>query len=112
VVYIREAHASDGDQPLRGGLQLADPKTLLERQEAASQCAGALRFTLPMLIDDIDDKAAKAYGAYPDRLYIVAADGTVAYRGGPGPRGFRPDEMEEALRKLLAAGRPPRRVRL
>ena len=68
----------------------------------ASTCAKALNFTMPMLIDELDDGAAKAYGGYPDRLYIVGKDGRVAFQGGPGPRGFRPDEMEKALKEQLA----------
>jgi len=114
VVYIREAHPKDGSRPLSGELQLSDPKSFFEREEVARKCAGALRFSMPMLVDEIDDGAAKAYGAYPDRIYIVGKDGRVVYQGGPGPRGFRPDEMETALKKLLAEKpvEKPRRARV
>ena len=39
-----------------------------------------------------------AYAGWPDRLYVVGADGRIVYRGGPGPGGFRPQEVEEWLR--------------
>ncbi len=56
---------------------------------------------MPMLIDDMKDSTAKNYGGYPDRLYLVGKDGKVVYQGGPGPRGFKPDELEEHLEEIL-----------
>jgi len=96
------------------GPDVADPKSFTERVEVASSCAKALELTMPLLIDEIDDRVGRAYGGYPDRLYVIGADGKVAYQGGPGPRGFKPAEAEEALAKLLAAGgeREPLRRRI
>lgn len=102
VVYIREAHAADGDFPIRRGPRIFEPRTLQERKRVARRCAQAVRFTMPMVIDTLDDGAARMYGGHPDRLYVVGKDGRVAYRSGPGPRGFRPDEMEQALKRLIA----------
>ena len=48
------------------------------------------------------DTVAKAFSAMPDRLFILDAGGKIAYRGDRGPRGFKVDEMEQALVKLLA----------
>ncbi len=45
--------------------------------------------------------AQKAYAGWPDRLYVIDAEGKVAYKGGPGPGGFRPPEAEAALKKLV-----------
>ena len=61
-----------------------------------------LDISVPMLIDDMADTAEEAYSASPDRLYIVARDGTIGYKGGLGPQGFHPREMERNLRKILA----------
>ena len=62
-------------------------------------------FTDPLELQPVDavadDGAARAYGGYPDRLYLVGKDGKVVYRGGPGPRGFRPDELEREIKILL-----------
>ena len=106
VVYIREAHAADSDWPLRGrdGEGINDPKSLEERQAVAKKCANKINFSMPMVIDELSDVAASAYGGHPDRLYIVGKDGRVAFQGGPGPRGFRPDDMEDALKEILATG--------
>jgi hypothetical protein len=50
--------------------------------------------------------AEKAYKGRPDRICIVDLDGKVAYYSKRGPRGFKPKEAEEALKKVLAnAGR-------
>jgi hypothetical protein len=37
----------------------------------------------------------------PDRLYIIDTKGRVAYKGGRGPFGYKPPEMEQALIMLL-----------
>ena len=45
----------------------------------------------------------RAFDGFPDRLYIIGPDARIAFQGGRGPRGFSVDEMETALKKLLAA---------
>jgi hypothetical protein len=106
VVYIREAHPSDGWRVAindRQGIVIPDPKSFKERQQVASTCASELHLTIPMLIDGMDNAVGQAYAAWPDRLYIVDTEGRIAYKGGPGPRGFKPLEMEAALKQLLTA---------
>ena len=92
-------------------MQIADPKSITERQQVAKSCAKDLKFTMPLLIDELDDGAARAYGAYPDRLYIVGRDGKIAYRGGEGPRGFKPDELEERLHAMFESVEPKEKGR-
>ena len=105
VVYLREAHALDSRSPLGGadGMPIVeDPVTLAERQAVAQVCMTKLALEpLPAVVDEIDDHVADAYDALPDRLYLVGRDGRIAYRGGPGPFGFSPDELEEAIRQEL-----------
>lgn len=92
--------------PLHGGGRGAvdDPKDDAERHEVAQKCIDALGLKLPTLVDGIDDAVSRAYGAWPDRMYIVGADGKIAYAGDPGPWGFDPDAVETALKGLLAEG--------
>ena len=107
MVYIKEAHALDGRSPLGGdGMPLVeDPVTLEERNEVAEVCVTKLSLEpIPVLVDDMDDTAGSAYEASPDRLYLIGKDGKVAYKGGPGPFMFRPDEVEQAIRKELGKG--------
>jgi hypothetical protein len=45
----------------------------------------------------------------PERLYVVDAEGIIAYRGKPGPWGFGIDSWEEAIRPdiLVGVAMPP-----
>jgi hypothetical protein len=106
VVYVREAHPSDGwqvPQNERQGVVFKEPTTLQEREEIAAACATGLKISIPILVDGMDDKVEKAYAGWPDRIYIVGVDGKVAYQGRPGPSGFRPAEAEEALKRILSS---------
>ena len=75
-----------------------------ERAANAEICLTALKLSVPTVIDRDDNKVNAAYAGWPDRLYVVGADGKVAYKGGPGPGGFKPAEVEEWLKKNT---RPP-----
>ncbi len=57
--------------------------------------------TMPMVIDEIDDRAGIAYSGMPGRLDIVDTQGRVAYKGGRGPFGYKPSRMEQSLILLL-----------
>jgi hypothetical protein len=103
-VYIREAHASDGWWPIideKAGVDVKQPRSDEERREVAATCCAALKMTVPLLVDRIDDAVGHAFSGMPDRLYIIGKDGKIAYKGGRGPFGFRPLEMEQALALLL-----------
>lgn len=114
VVYIREAHAKDGWW-LGGGLfgaalklyesraatDVVDPVTLEQRRAVAGRCESALEYGIRTLVDDMDDTVNRAYAALPTRLYLVDTDGVVRYAGGLGPYGFKPAELEQAIRRQL-----------
>jgi hypothetical protein len=83
---------------------IEEPTTFDERRAAAKTCVGRLDLSpIPALVDDLDDAVGRAYEAWPDRLYVVDAEGNVAYRGGPGPFGFDPDAWEAAIKDELRA---------
>ena len=105
VVYISEAHPEDGwmltvnrDE----GIEYNQPETDLEREEVASACALRLEIRMPVVIDPIDNRIALAYGAMPDRLYLIGKGGAVAFQGDEGPWGFRPDDLASAIEAELA----------
>ncbi|MBS1250735.1 MAG: hypothetical protein MAG431_02330 [Chloroflexi bacterium] len=39
--------------------------------------------------------------AWPTRLYLVGVDGKVVYRAGLGPFGFKPSELDGAIKEYL-----------
>lgn len=109
-VYVREAHPTDGWQMQsneRVGVSVAQPKSLSERATVATQCFAKIKPSFPWGVDDIDDATGHAYSGMPARLYILDPTGTVVYKGGRGPFGFKPGEMEQALiMTLLDAAEP------
>lgn len=105
VVYVREAHPEDGwviTANREQDIAYMDPTIFEEREEIAEACAIRLKIRMPVVIDELDDAIADAYGALPDRLYLIDKGGTIAYQGGLGPQGFKPAELEAAIKKLAA----------
>jgi len=74
-----------------------------ERQIVADACAKSLKIAFPILLDNLDDVVERAYAGWPDRLYVVDADGKIAQKGAPGPGGFKPsvDLLPSVLDRLL-----------
>ncbi|MCZ6794090.1 MAG: hypothetical protein O7J95_10820 [Planctomycetota bacterium] len=101
LVYIKEAHAIDSRSP-SNFKAIEDPITLVERKKVCTACVDDLGIPMPAIVDQLDDRVNKAYGAWPDRFYLVGKDGKVAFAGGRGPGGFRPDELEDAIVEELA----------
>jgi hypothetical protein len=104
IVYIKEAHPEDGwalTYNRRSGIELDDPQSTEERVDVAASCAVRMRTTIPVLVDGIDNEVARQYGGWPDRLYLVGKDGRIAFQGGDGPFGFKPEELEEAIQAEL-----------
>lgn len=85
----------------RVDINVAQPKTAAERTRVAVQCCDSLKMSLPMLVDGIDDAVGRDYSGFPDRLYLIDRDGRVAYKGGRGPYGYKPRELEQTLILLL-----------
>jgi len=99
-----EAHALDAwqdDDNQKDKISIASPKTLAERCAVEGTCATKLALRIPAIIDDLANTTEEAYTAWPDRLYVIDVDGRVAYKSKPGPFGFKPADMEVALKKVL-----------
>lgn len=95
--------------PMKFGL-VEDPIDAQERAAVAGSCVEDLKLPMPALIDGVDDKVGRAYGGWPDRLYLIGKDGKVAFAGAQGPAGFDPDAWEKAIvaeqERIAAAKRP------
>jgi hypothetical protein len=104
LVYIREAHPTDGWQVAaneKDKILLTAPKTVGQKQEYASACVRNLGIKFRSAVDGMDHLVESDYSGWPDRLYLIGKDGRVAWKGRPGPQGFRPQELEAAVRKEL-----------
>lgn len=106
IIYIKEAHPEDGwalTYNRRSGIALKDPQSKPERTDVAKSCALRMRTSIPVLIDEMDNEVARQYGGWPDRLYLIGKDGRIAFQGAEGPFGFKPEQLDEAIRAELAA---------
>ncbi len=104
AVYVREAHPIDGWRMTsneKAGIKIKQPREHAERIAVADQCSSALEITMPLLVDEQNDRVGHAYSGMPDRFYVIDRNGRVAYKSGRGPFGFLPGEMEQALVMLL-----------
>lgn len=92
IVYIREAHAADGERPVEYAKELGitEHTTYGQRCETAERLIKDKELSIPCLIDDLDDSVNEAYSAYPDRIFVVRTDGRLAIAAARGPRGFAP----------------------
>lgn len=100
MVYIREAHPTDGwqtDSNRKEGVIYAQPQELGGRREIANACAIGLKLTLPILIDNMDNAADRAFQGWPERLYVLSKEGSIVYQGGKGPYGFDIEELDTFL---------------
>jgi len=79
------------------------PRLLEERREAAKILVERLKCRLPVAIDGMDNRADAAFAAWPERIYIMAPGGRVAYKGGMGPFEFDVEEAGKKLSELLAS---------
>lgn len=106
VVYIEEAHPSDGWVSTDAPYQIPKHRCLEDRLRAAQ----LMRAEVPesnVVVDNMDNSANAAYGAYFERLYILR-DERVVYQGGRGPEGYRISELRSWLEQYRNDAAPSR----
>jgi peroxiredoxin len=101
---VREAHPTDewkmdSNEKDKDDVCYLQPRTLDDRLAIANDFVTRFHFPLPMAVDAMDDDVMKKYAAWPERLYVVDADGRIAYRGGMGPFDYHPEQVREWLAK-------------
>ncbi|CAH1268207.1 DIO1 [Branchiostoma lanceolatum] len=99
VVYVAEAHPTDGWATSVGMSMDIRQHRCLEERLAAAEMLALHDIPCPVLVDTMDNAAARAYAAMPDRLYIVL-DGLCVYKGWPGPFGYYPEGVRDWLQKF------------
>lgn len=109
LVYIREAHPTDGGQVpenLKDGVLLPTSTSQDQKEAHATLCVRSLNINFTTVVDNMDNRVERAYSGWPDRLYLVGKDGRIAWKGRVGPQGFRPPELDQAVQKELARSSP------
>ena len=104
VVYVQEAHPTDGRQSeknIKERILYRQHQSFDEREQVAEVCSIDLHIPIPILVEEMDNAVDEAYGAAPERLYLIGTDGKVAYQGGAGPHFFDPDQWERAIESYL-----------
>jgi hypothetical protein len=104
IVYIQEAHPIDAWQlkdNLDDDVLVASTRTADERYNVAGLCVKNLGIELPAVVDEPDNRVERAYTGWPDRLYVIDQTGRIAYKSAAGPFGFKPAEVETALKRLV-----------
>ena len=99
-VYIKEAHPDDEWQmSINEDQQIIfdQPTTFVERMDLAQTFVDKMDVGTRTLVDDITNKANACYAAWPERIYVIDANGTIVYKGGMGPFYFDPDDLEDFL---------------
>jgi hypothetical protein len=100
VVYVQEAHPTDGwqtDSNVTEGILFRQHQSYAEREAVATTCSLNLHLSMPVLVEEMDNAIDEAYGAAPERLYLIGVDGRIAYHGGAGPHFFDLDAWEQAI---------------
>ena len=108
VLYTQEAHPKGDPSPYRGvewvtpanereGILIPQPKTPGERTTRAGECVAAMKLTVPVVVDQLDNATWKAYGRAPNSACLIAKGGKVF----TWQSWFDPAGMRQALERLF-----------
>ncbi|CAH2328232.1 thyroxine 5-deiodinase [Pelobates cultripes] len=95
LVYIEEAHPSDGWVSTDSSYQIPRHQCLQDRLKAAQLMVQGLP-GCRVVVDSMSNASNSAYGAYFERLYVIL-EGKVVYQGGRGPEGYKISELRSWL---------------
>eukprot|EP01093_Parvamoeba_rugata_P008432 TRINITY_DN24003_c0_g1_i1.p2 TRINITY_DN24003_c0_g1~~TRINITY_DN24003_c0_g1_i1.p2 ORF type:complete len:123 (-),score=5.64 TRINITY_DN24003_c0_g1_i1:71-439(-) len=96
TVYIREAHAAD-EWPL-GDIVCIKQHTSIEERIAAAQQLRDSGYTLPLVVDSMENQVESSYAAWPERYVVIGGDGDVRFISYPTTKyGFVHADLETAL---------------
>jgi Iodothyronine deiodinase len=86
---------------IKDNVVFASPHSEDERASVAGSCVRKLGIKIPAVLDEFGNSTEQAYTAWPDRIYVIDANGRVAYKSKPGPFGFKSEELKVALERTL-----------
>ena len=101
LAYLREAHpegeAWQSTINRREGISLPEARSGPERAEHAALCRRELKVPFEAALDGLDGKAEAAFAAFPSRVFVIDARGTVTFSSALDVESFRPEALEAAL---------------
>ena len=95
-IYIEEAHAADGLR-VKNNYDIPQHKTIQAKLDTARRLQQMTSSVAPLVVDNVDNAANRAYGGLFERLHI-ALNGKMVYVGGPGPIYYFQNDVEEWLK--------------
>ena len=103
VVYIEEAHAQGEFDFSSNRYNFSQHKGLDDRIAAAEQMIEEMqgKMHFPTVVDNMYNGAMYAYGARPERIYIIL-DGVIMYQGKRGPYYNDMREFNSRLSQLCS----------
>ena len=103
MVYVREAHPTDGWAVEGNRFKVAQPTTLEQRRTVAQDFVKELGVRMPLAVDTIEGTAEQLYDPFPNRLVVIDAAGRIAHIGARGPQSTLNSarEVPAVLDKLL-----------
>lgn len=75
-------------------------RTIEERRAAAKLLQPYCPDEVSIVVDTMCDAANAAYGAIPERLYVIKDD-VISYQGGVGPFSYDLAEVETCLTQIF-----------
>ena len=87
---------------VRDGVLFSSPRNEVERAFVAGACVRKLGIKFPAMLDSFDNRVEAAYTGWPDRLYLIGRGGRVLYKSEPGPFGFHPNDLAQAIKNSMA----------
>jgi tetratricopeptide (TPR) repeat protein len=101
LAYMREAHpegeAWQSTINRRAGIALPEARSVSERAEHAALCRRELRIPFDAALDGLDGAAEAAFSAFPSRVFVIDARGTVTFSSALDVESFRPEALESAI---------------
>ncbi len=88
---------------IRDNVVFASPKNEEDRAFIAGACVRKLGIKFPAVLDEFGNSTERAYTGWPDRIYLIDSLGRIVYKSKPGPFGFKPDQLAEALARSVTA---------
>lgn len=99
IIYTRESHPvgeSQVERNKQAGISVEQPADMKARKALARQASEALKLSVPIAIDTMEDKTARDYGVTTTAAIIIGRDGVIMAR----QNWFDPYWLDRELEQL------------